>query len=143
MECEIFTSYIVEQFAMEESVVQIGYASEGRIALLKIDPSKFQSGMCSEIVVMSELLCSPEHIRNFYKPWESLEQMQEDLGNRLKLESLEECRPLRRRTICRYSFEYGKGDYILAFPATGEEIYFEIYAVGHFGELILQYHREL
>lgn len=128
---------------MEDAVVQIGYASEGHIALLKIDPSKFKGGMCSEIIVMSELLCSSEHIKNFYKPWESLEQIQENLGNRLKLESLEECRPLRRKTMCRYSFKYGEGDYILAFPATGEEIYFEIYAVGYHGELILQYHREL
>lgn len=128
---------------MEETVIQIGYESKGRIALLKIDPSKFQGGMCSEIIVMSELLCSSEHIKDFYKPWESLEQIQENLGNRLELESLEECRPLHRKTMCRYKFKYGEGDYILPFPATGEEIYFEIYAVGRHGELILQYQREL
>lgn len=142
MECEIFTSYIVEQFAMEESVVQIGYASEGRIALLKLDPSKFKGGMCSEIIVMSELLCSPEHIKDFYKPWESLEQIQEKLGNRLKLERRGECTP-HRGTKCKYSFQSGEGDYILAFPATGEEINFEIYSVGCFGVLHLQYQREL
>lgn len=36
--------------------VQIGFASEGRIALLKIDPSKFQGGMCREIVSSGEIL---------------------------------------------------------------------------------------
>lgn len=36
--------------------VQIGFASEGRIALLKIDPSKFQGGMCREIVSSGGIL---------------------------------------------------------------------------------------
>ena len=127
---------------MEEAVVQICYASEGRIALLKIDPSKFHGGSCKEIVVKSELNCSPELIKDFYEPWQSLGEIQEKLGNRLKLEWRGECMP-HRGTKCKYSFQSGEGDYILAFPATGEEINFEIYSVGCFGVLHLQYQREL
>lgn len=127
---------------IEEAVRQISYESRGRIALLKIDPLMFQGGRCKEIVVKSELNCSPELIKDFYEPWQSLEEIQEKLGNRLKLERRGECTP-HRGTKCKYSFQSGEGDYILAFPATGEEINFEIYSVGCFGLLHLQYQREL
>lgn len=127
---------------IEEAVRQISYESRGLIALLKIDPSMFHGGSCKEIVVKSELNCSPELIKNFYEPWQSLEEIQEKLGNRLKLEWRGECMP-HRGTKCKYSFQSGEGDYILAFPATGEEINFEIYSVGCFGVLHLQYQLEL
>lgn len=127
---------------MNEAVKHIRYG-DGGVALFEIDPSLSGGWSRRGIIVMSELRCTPESISFFNKPWTSLEEIQEKLGNRLKLEGKTECELLKRHTICKYSFEYGEGSIILAFPATGEEFCFEIYSIGNQGQLNLQYHREL
>lgn len=127
---------------MNKAVQKLRYESKGTIALLLIDPSQFQGNWRKEIIVMSENYCSPEHIKDHYKPWKSLEEIQDTLGNRLKLEGMCECKPLNRM-VYKYSFHYGDGDYVMAFPATGEETYLDLYSLGLGGELILQVHTEL
>lgn len=49
-----------------------------------------------------------------------------------------------KRSLFFFDFEdTSNGNYVLAVPATGEEIYFEIYGVDQSGSLVLLLEREL
>ena len=68
---------------------------------------------------------------------------QKDLGKGLSFVKKEYTENLNR-SLFLFDFEYTSDKlHILAVPATGEEIYFEIYGVDQFGALVLLIEREL
>ena len=81
------------------------------------------------------MICHPEY--------EHYEDVQKDLGKGLTF-IRKEYSENRKRSLFLFDFEYTSDrNYILAVPATGEEIYFEIYGVDQFGRLVLLLEREL
>ena len=82
-----------------------------------------------------DMICHPEY--EFY------EDVQKDLGKGLTF-IRKEYSENQKRSLFLFDFEYTSDrNYILAVPATGEEIYFEIYGVDQFGALVLLVEREL
>ena len=116
----------------------------GTIALFEINRDQLVGVKnCDGIVVMCEFdYTNSEALLMCHAPYTSLEEIQQKLGNRLELIKVDQSEEFHCRTRCFYSFKFGFGKYRLAFPASGEECYFRIYAV-HNGQLILQYAREL
>lgn len=81
------------------------------------------------------MLCHPEY--------ELYEDVQKGLGKGLTFVK-KEYSELLKRSLFLYEFNYEPdGNYVLAVPATGEEIYFEIYGVDQSGGLVLLVEREL
>lgn len=76
-----------------------------------------------------------------YREYDSYDEVQNKLGNGLSFIAKEFSKVLNRSLIS-YSFEYGS-EAILAVPATGEEIYFEIYGSDRRHGLFLLVEREL
>ena len=81
------------------------------------------------------------------KEWRFLLQeinlQQKDLGKGLTF-IRKEYSENRKRSLFLFDFEYvSDGNYLLAVPATGEEIYFEIYGVDQSGAMVLLVEREL
>lgn len=116
----------------------------GTIALFEINLDQLVGvKSCELLVVMCEFDYTKREVVSFYyPPYTSLEEIQQKLGNRLELIHVDQSEEFHCRTRCFYSFKSGVGNFRLAFPASGEECYFRIYAV-HNGQLILQYDREL
>lgn len=78
-----------------------------------------------------------------HKEYELYEDVQKDLGKGLTFIKKEYSEFLNR-SLFLFDFEYvSDGNYLLAVPATGEEIYFEIYGVDQSGALVLLVEREL
>lgn len=78
-----------------------------------------------------------------YPEYELYEDVQKGLGKGLTFVKKEYSEFLKR-SLFLYEFNYEPdGNYVLAVPATGEEIYFEIYGVDQFGGLVLLVEREL
>ena len=74
----------------------------------------------------------------------SYHEIQHALGNGMTLIEKEHSSILKRNLFL-YQFNWlpDKDDYLLAFPATGEEIYFEIYAMDRFNVVHLLLHCEI
>lgn len=126
---------------MNNAITFHGY--KDGMGIFAINPNEFVGEKRSQgLVVMCEFSYRTPDQMSCHKPYRSLEEVQEKLGNRLKLEWVSCCEPLHRGTMCYYAWEYGNGDFILAFPASGEECRFEIYSFDH-GRITLQYFREL
>ena len=124
---------------MNSAIKNITIYKEGCIALLEIDSTLINK----YVIVLSELRCIPDLLKICHRPWTSLEEIQEKLGSRLCLVKMSECDILGKKTACVYSTMYGDGKTILAFPATGEEIIFEMYTLGDKGELRFLHKMEL
>ena len=78
-----------------------------------------------------------------HKEYELYEDVQKDLGKGLTFIK-KEYSEILKRSLFLFDFEYTpEGDYLLSVPATGEEIYFEIYGVDQSGALVLLVEREL
>lgn len=77
----------------------------------------------------------------FYREYNAYEDVQQKLGTGL-LFIAKEYSEVLNRSLVSYSFEYGN-EAILAVPATGEEIYFEIYGSDRNHGLYLLVEREL
>ena len=81
------------------------------------------------------MMCYPEY--KFY------EDVQTALGKGLVFVN-KEYSDLLRRTLFLYDFERTPDtEYVLSVPATGEEIYFEIYGIDHLGAKVLLLDMEL
>lgn len=125
-----------------ELVKFIGW--KGTYAFFEIKQGKLPNDMKFEGILVSHegnwidsdsMFCHPE--------FELYEDVQKGLGKGLTLVKKEYSECLNR-SLFLFDFEYyKKGEYILAVPATGEEIYFEIYGVDQFGALVLLVEREL
>lgn len=76
-----------------------------------------------------------------HREYDSYEDVQKALGTGLTFIS-KEYSTILKRTLISYSFEYGS-EAVLAVPATGEEIYFEIYGSDKYHGLNLIVEREL
>lgn len=76
-----------------------------------------------------------------FSEYESYEDVQKALGSGLEFIS-KEFSTVLKRSLISYSFEYGS-EAILAVPATGEEIYFEIYGSDRTHAIFLLEEREL
>ena len=78
-----------------------------------------------------------------HREYEFYEDVQKDLGKGLSFVK-KEYTEIQNRSLFLFDFEYTSDKlHILAVPATGEEIYFEIYGVDQFGALVLLIEREL
>lgn len=104
---------------------------------------KVAQGEMSKLLVAHEGNWLDERGMSFYPDYELYEDVQKDLGKGLRFIKKEYSK-LLKRSIFLYDFEYNNDrEYILAVPATGEEIYFEIYGVDRHGALVLLVEREL
>ena len=79
-----------------------------------------------------------EEAMSFYPDFQKYEDVQRTLGHGLSFRKKGVSR-INRRSLFLYDFDdIGDGeDYVLSVPATGEEIYFEIYAVDNCSGLTL------
>lgn len=117
---------------------------KGTYAFFEIKRGMLPNGKMFERILVSHegnwidsngMICHPD-----YKLYEDV---QAALGKGLTFVKKEYSK-LMNRSRFLYDFEYqSDGDYVLAVPATGEEIYFEIYGVDQFGALVLLVEREL
>ena len=71
-----------------------------------------------------------------YDECKHYEDVQNDLGKGLILKRKDYSK-INYRILFLYEFDNTCNDHILAVPATGEEIDFEIYGVNQFGDLVL------
>lgn len=119
----------------------LGYEG-GTYASFEINRELLPNGNCFEKLLVAHegrwldedgMFCHPEY--KFY------EDVQKGLGIGLTFVKKEYSEFLNR-TLFLYDFEYSPY-YKLAVPATGEEIYFEIYGVDNFGACILLEEMEL
>lgn len=76
-----------------------------------------------------------------HREYDSYEDVQKVLGTGLTFVS-KEYSTILKRILISYSFKYGS-EAVLAVPATGEEIYFEIYGSDKYHGLNLLVEREL
>ena len=78
-----------------------------------------------------------------YPEYKAYEDVQTALGKGLVFVN-KEYSELLRRSLFLYDFEHtSDAEYILSVPATGEEIYFEIYGIDHLGAKVLLLDMEL
>lgn len=96
-----------------------------------------------KILVAHEGECIDVDSMSFHEEFKLYEDVQKELGKGLSFLE-KEYSEHRNRSFFLYDFEYtDDGEYILAVPATGEEIYSEIYGVDQFGSLNLLVKRGL
>lgn len=115
---------------------------EGSYARFKIRRGRLPNGQTLERIIVAHegdwtgaegMVCYPEYA--------AYEDVQEALGSGLTFVA-KEFSEILRRSLFTYSFEYGS-EAVLAVPATGEEIYFEIYGSDRYHGLFLLVEREL
>ena len=80
-------------------------------------------------------MCWHDHYKNYG-------DVQGDLGKGLVFRR-KEFSVINRRSLFLFEIDKTCNEHILAVPATGEEIYFEIYGVDTEGDLVLLVKREL
>ncbi len=115
---------------------------EGSYARFKIRRERLPNGQTLERIIVAHegdwtqaegMSCHPEY--------DAYEDVQEALGSGLTFVA-KEFSEMLRRSLFTYAFEYGS-EAVLAVPATGEEIYFEIYGSDRYHGLFLLVEREL
>lgn len=75
-------------------------------------------------------------------PYKRYEDVQKDLGKGLIFKR-KGFSKVNRRSLFLFDIDKTSNEHILAVPATGEEIYFEIYGIDKSGDLVLLVEREL
>lgn len=110
---------------------------KGSYARFKIKRGVLPNGrLLDRIIVAHEGDWVSEDAMLCHEEYRAYEDVQKALGTELVFTAKEYSRILRR-SLFSYSFQYGD-EAILAVPATGEEIYFEIYgADSHHGVYLL------
>lgn len=99
---------------------------EGSYAKFKVKRGQLPNGRTIErIIVAHEGNWTTADGMWCYREYDSYEDVQKKLGSGLSFIA-KEYSDVLKRSLISYSFEYGS-EVILAVPATGEEIYFEIY----------------
>lgn len=115
---------------------------EGTYAKFKIRRAKLPNGGTLErIIVAHEGDWTTAEGMWCYREYEAYEEVQKELGRGLSFIA-KEYSDVLKRSLISYSFKYGS-EAILAVPATGEEIYFEIYGSDRNHGLYLLVEREL
>lgn len=114
------------------------------VARFKIDKSLLPT-KTKALLVAQEGHCIDERYLEDWHGYSSYHDIQQALGHGMTLIEKEYSTMLKRKLFL-YQLDWipsNNDDYILAFPATGEEIYFEIYAMDTFNILHLMLHCEL
>lgn len=115
---------------------------EGSYAKFRIKRGQLPNGRTLErIIVAHEGNWTTAEGMWCYREYDSYEDVQKALGSGLSFLS-KEYSEVMKRSLISYAFEYGS-EAILAVPATGEEIYFEIYGSDRYNGLCLLVEREL
>ena len=120
----------------------IGY--NGSYAMFQIERKMLPNGNRFErLLVAHEGDWIGEYGMICYPEYKAYEDVQTDLGKGLVFVN-KEYSELLRRSLFLYDFEHtSDAEYILSVPATGEEIYFEIYGIDHLGAKVLLLDMEL
>lgn len=114
------------------------------VARFKIDKSLLPT-KTKALLVAQEGNCIDERYLEDWHGYSSYHDIQQALGNGMTLIEKEYSTMLKRKLFL-YQLDWipsNNDDYMLVFPATGEEIYFEIYAMDTFNVLHLLSHCEL
>lgn len=115
---------------------------EGSYARFKIKRAKLPNGRTIErIIVAHEGNWTNTDGLMSYREYHAYEDVQKALGNGLNFIA-KEYSTIMNRSLFSYSFDFGS-EAVLAVPATGEEIYFEIYGSDQYHGLFLLVEREL
>lgn len=115
---------------------------EGTYAKFKIKRAQLpNSGTLERIIVAHEGDWTTTESMGCYPEFDSYENVQKELGSGLTFIS-KEYSNVMKRSLFSYSFDYGS-EAILAVPATGEEIFFEIYGSDRYHGLYLLIEGEL
>ncbi len=115
---------------------------EGSYARFKIKRHPLPDGRSlNRIIVAHEGDWLSDDAMTCHEEYDAYEDVQTDLGNGLVFIA-KEYSQLMSRSLFSFSFEYGN-EAILTVPATGEEIYFEIYGADRNHGMFLLEEREL
>lgn len=96
----------------------------------------------NKLLVAHEGNWTTEESMYCHPDYKNYEDVQNELGQGLVF-SRKGFSRINKRSLFLYDFDNTSMKHILAVPATGEEIYFEIYGVDQYGSLVLLEKREL
>lgn len=99
-------------------------------------------GNLTKILVAHEGDWTTEEGMSCHFPYKRYEDVQKDLGKGLIFKR-KGFSKVSRRSLFLFEIDKTCNEHILAVPATGEEIYFEIYGIDKSGDLVLLVEREL
>lgn len=99
-------------------------------------------GRFDKILVAHEGDWTTEEGMSCHPHYKRYEDVQEDLGKGLIFQR-KGFSEINRRSLFLFDIDKTSYEHILAVPATGEEIYFEIYVIDKSGDLVLLVEREL
>lgn len=118
---------------------------KGVYGTFQLESVQLQPGIWAErILIAHEGNWMDATRMRFYKDYENYEDIQQDLGDGLRLVGKEYSKLLGRSFFLYEIARPAKGlGYKIAVPATGEEVYFEIYGVDSNGIQYLMLQREL
>ncbi len=142
---DLFHSKSDNQLSMNNKAIRrLDYCGpQHSVARFRIDQSLLPI-RTDALLVAQEGHCIDEGMLKIPHGYTSYHEIQHALGNGMTLIEKEHSSILKR-TLFLYQFNRlpDKDDYLLAFPATCEEIYFEIYAMDRFNVAHLLLHCEL
>ena len=142
---DLFHSKSDNQLSMNNKAIRrLDYCGpQYSVARFRIDKSLLPI-RTDALLVAQEGHCIDEGMLKIPHGYTSYHEIQHALGNGMTLIEKEHSSILKRNLFL-YQFNWlsDKDDYLLAFPATGEEVYFEIYAMDTFNVLHLLLHCEL
>lgn len=142
---DLFHSESDNQLSMSNKAIRrLDYCGpQYSVARFRIDKSLLPI-QTDALLVAQEGHCIDEGMLKIPHGYTSYHEIQHALGNGMTLIEKEHSSILKRNLFL-YQFNWlsDKDDYLLAFPATGEEIYFEIYAMDRFDVAHLLLHCEL
>lgn len=118
---------------------------KGVYGTFQLESVMLQPGIRAErILIAHEGNWTDATTMRFYKDYENYEDVQQDLGDGLKFVGKEYSKLLNRSFFLYEIVRPVKGlGYKIAVPATGEEVYFEIYGLDSKGIQYLMLQREL
>ena len=135
------TVNLTEYYSNENPIKCLGCI--GVYAQFVIKHSVMQDGSkIDKLLVAHEGNWTKEESMFCYDEYKHYEDVQNDLGKGLILKRKGYSK-INYRSLFLYEFDNTCNDHILAVPATGEEIDFEIYGVNQFGDLVLLVKMEL
>ena len=142
---DLFHSKSDNQLSMSNKAIRrLDYCGpQHSVARFRIDKS-FLPIQTDTLLVAQEGHYIDEGMLKIPHGYTSYHEIQHALGNGMTLIEKEHSSILKRNLFL-YQFNrlLDKDDYLLAFPATGEEIYFEIYAMDRFNVAHLLLHCEI
>lgn len=124
---ETYNAHVKELESASFGVTGMGFGSFGLFRVWIVAPVTEEGKRIKGVIVAHELEWE-EGQRNYHQYSSGYESIQEKIGVNLKFVCKEYSETLKR-TLIRYDFEDNYKAGLLFTPATGEEIYFEIYGI--------------